>query len=530
MATLAQLEQHHHHQFTHLASKSSLRLRSGDDPSCVNVTTIYNVGTRQADRKDASSVDISRQSSDPTVRPSTPKTSIPATITTTPSSSSPFPSPIAIPTTLSQSPTQPLQPRRHPTLRQSSPFLTIIPHDLHYVLAVNYLDFDTLLSLRQTCRTMHTLLAPQLVRRVRSAVIQDSLNLEEQQFKSYRSIYPRQRLGHLWDLLYYAFDFRLIERPASKLPCYGCLETKPLWAFVERMSIKGTGLGARYARDRMCKDCMHRYRHIEGFWWKENWVKKSDTVRKSTRTNRIKRWVVHGGSLVNPDQEVGICSSCGCGSFELWWGCKDCFELEECYRREQDLEDFFGWQRKVVDMLESWRVRKESKRRNRIARRERSRGGNRWWTLNFDRSNWEWEGGVNDRLASLLEWTEHKAQSKSPNATSRTSTTTEASKSSAQPWRAIDQIPLPENRRVSRCSSCWVPNCPRRTYMLGLAYERYLPQDRWCKGCQADFEARRARRRQRCQSSRPRHSGGTPVDIFSDGWLDGLSDLFDDHL
>ena len=529
MATLTQLEQHCH-QFTQIASKSSLRLRSSDNHSCVSLTTIYNVGTRHVDRKDASSVDITMQASDPSGRPSTPKTSAPAPITTCSSSSSPFLQSIALPDTSSQSPTLSLQPRRRSTLHQSSPFLTIIPHDLHHVLAVKYLDFDTLLSLRQTCRTMHDLLTPQLVRRVRSAVIQESLKVEEQQFTSYRSIYPRQRLGHLWDLLYYAFDFRLIERPATKLPCYGCLETKPLWAFVERMSIKGTGLGARYARDRMCKDCMRRYRHIEGFWWKENWVKKSDTVRKSTRTNRIKGWVVHGGSLVNPDQEVGVCSSCGCGSFELWWGCKDCFELEERRRREEDLEDFYGWQRKVVDVLEAWRVRKEGKRRQRVARRERSRGRNRWWTLNIDRSNWEWQGGLNDRLAALLEWTEHKTQPKSPNAASRASITPEVSQSNTQPWRAIDQIPLPENRRVSRCSSCWVPNCPRRTYMLGLAYERYLPQDRWCKGCQADFEARRAKRRQCRQSSRPRQSGGPPVDIFSDGWLDGFGDLFDDHL
>lgn len=395
-----------------------------------------------------------------------------------------------------------------------SPFITILPHDIHYLLATQHLEFDTLLALRQTCRTLYGILTPEIVRRVRSRLIKNSLESEAQQYRDYRAIYPRQRLSHLWDLLYAAFDFRLIERPAKELRCYGCLEVKPLWCFVERMSNRGTGLGAKSARDRMCKDCMQRYRDIEGQWWKENWVKKSDTVRKTSKGQRIRRWALEGQSLVNPEQEIGVCSACGSGTFELWWGCVACFEVEEQRRREEDLVVFDGFERKIVDVLETWRVRKEAKRRARQATRDRRTS--KWWVPSFHVT---WSGGLAERKAALVEWKESKEQQKSGCRPARSGTRDTT-------WRALDQNSLPKSRRAARCSSCWVPNCPRRMYILGLAYERPLPRERWCSGCQRDHESRQARREGRrwMMRSKEEREGG----IFSDEWAGGLGWLYDE--
>jgi hypothetical protein len=391
-------------------------------------------------------------------------------------------------------------------------------------LATRYLDFDSLLALRQTCTTLYSLLTPALVRRVRYKIVKSSLEVEAAQYYNYRSAYPRQRLGHLWDLLYAAFDFRLIERPARELRCYGCLEVKPLWNFVERMSNRGTGLGAKSARNRMCKDCMRRFRDIEGEWWKENWIKKSDTVRKTSASHRVRRWMLEGGSLVNPDQEIGVCSSCGSGTFELWWGCVSCFELEEQRRREEDIMDFEGaLERKLVDWLESWRVRREAKRRKKLANRDRRSTTRKWWLPRF---NVEFGGNMADRKAALVEWKDSKSGQKSG---SQAGTAWPSWRGDPPPWRALEQIPLPKNRREARCSSCWVPNCPRRTYILGLAYERPLPPDRWCPDCQVEYNQRHARREERklALKARNEHKANNSG-IFSDEWKDGLGSLFDE--
>ncbi len=401
---------------------------------------------------------------------------------------------------------------------QQSAFLSILPHDVHYLLATHYIDFDTLLALRQTCRTMHGILTPGLVHRIRCKIVKDSLDEETTEYQTYRSKYPRQRLGHLWDLLYAAFDFRLIERPSRELRCYGCLEVKPLWCFVERMSNRGTGLGAKSAKDRMCKDCMRRFRDIEGEWWKENWVRKSDTVRKTSKSRRVRRFLLEGGSLVNPEEEIGVCSSCGSGTFELWWGCVSCFDLEEQRRREEDMMDFDGpLERKIVDFLESWRVRKEAKRRKKQASRDRR--SRRWWAPNLSIGL---GGNIGDRKAALVEWKDSKASQK-PGAGTAKSGTRDSQ------WRALDQMSLPKSRREARCSSCWVPNCPRRTYILGLAYERPLPQERWCSGCQESFSQRLGRKEQRKKPivEAQRNETLEHLDgIFGEGWDDGLGFLF----
>ncbi|KAJ9612252.1 hypothetical protein H2200_003849 [Cladophialophora chaetospira] len=402
---------------------------------------------------------------------------------------------------------------------QQSPFLSILPHDVHHLLATHYVDFDTLLALRQTCRTLHQILTPGLVRRIRCKIVKESLDREISQYRDYRSVYPRQRLGHLWDLLYAAFDFRLIERPSKELRCYGCLEVKPLWCFVERMSNRGTGLGAKSAKDRMCKDCMRRYRDIEGEWWKENWIKKSDTVRKSSKSRRVSRFILQGGSLVNPEEEVGVCSLCGSGTFELWWGCVGCFEVEEQRRREEDMKEFDGAiERKLVDFLESWRVRKEAKRRKKQASRDRRTRTRKWW---YSSLNTRLGGNLADRKAALMEWKDSKG-------TQKPGTTAPNFGTRDQHWRALDQIPLTKSRREARCSSCWVPNCPRRTYILGLAYERPLPRERWCPGCQQDYNQRLARKEERKLMALKAKGNQGLNSIFSDDWNDGFGGLFDE--
>ncbi|KIX10007.1 uncharacterized protein Z518_01088 [Rhinocladiella mackenziei CBS 650.93] len=396
---------------------------------------------------------------------------------------------------------------------RQGPFLSVLPQDLHYHLATQYLDFDTLLALRQTCRTFHDLLTPDLIRRIRSKFIQKCLDNEAQQYREFRTIYPRQRFGHLWDLLYAAFDLRIIERPAQELRCYGCLEVKPLWCFVERMSNRGTGLGAKLAQDRMCKDCMRRYRDIEGQWWKENWVKKSDTVRKLSKGKRIRRWALEGRSLVNADEEIGVCSECGSCTFELWWGCATCFELEEKRRREEDLVDFDGVERKIAAMIDAWRIHREAKWRQRVGNRERR--PRKWWA---PRLGVTWGGSFSDRKAALVEWKDSKGHQKARQRSVGSKSATDSA------WRAADLNPLPKSRRQVRCSSCWVPNCPRRAYILGLADEGPMPRDRWCHGCQVDYDQRQQRKEERrLEMSKNVDAGG----IFSDQWNDGLGCLFD---
>ena len=517
-----------------LTSKSSSRLRLSGDWSRVNLSNPdpSAMNTRLVDRKESSQIDVSEQSSDLMMQPSRSRISNSATANMAPVPIKPEVQPsLTLPSIV-----LPTKPRTTPIATQNeqrSPFLTILPHDIHYILAVKYLDFDTLLALRQTCKTMFSLLDSDLLLRIRSAFVQKSLDNEIKRFREYRTIYPRQRLGALWDLLYAAFDFRLIERPAKELRCYGCLEVKPLWCFVERMSNKGTGLGAKSARDRVCKDCMRRYRDIEGQWWKENWVKKSETVRKSSRRTRVKRWALEGRSLVNPEEEIGVCSCCGSGTFELWWGCVACFELEEKRRREEDLMEYAGLERRLTDVIEWWRTKKEAKRRSQQATRERR--SRRWYMpLRLD-LNFHWEGGLAERRAALVEWKESRSHRASSSAagtgpskkTFRTGLmSSEATEREPPRWRAIDQTPLPKSRREARCSSCWVPNCPRRTYIVGLAYERPLPRERWCSGCQQNYETRHAKKRE--MNRRRRSVNPDATGIFGDSWDGGFGTLFDE--
>lgn len=459
-------------------------------------------------------------------------------------------------------------PLHKSTQHHATPFLSLLPVDLHHVLATDYLDFNALLSLRRTCRAMYHLLSPDLVRQVRSGIIERSLASEVEQIRAYRSIYRQQRISHhLWELLYAVFDPRLIGRPAKELMCYGCLETKPLFAFVERMSNRGTGLGAKFARDRMCKDCMRRHRDIEGRWYKENWVQKSEMVRKVGKYRRIRRWALQGQSLVNPEQEIGICAKCGSGSFELWWGCVACFEAEEERRRTLDLQDFGAVGRKVVGALESVRAGMEAVRRHRLAAsarrmsegvgRRHGRGRRRKW---LPLPNLTVSGSLADRKAALDEWRENKSCHKHgcrgsgsgsdkgiaappppPTTTETSSTCTAPAAATACPhrhhqsnrhWRAVEEFaPLTtKNRREARCTSCWVPNCPRQSYFLGLAYEPPLTKERWCTGCRTDHDQRLARKNGRKEKQRPPWYEDNLGGLWSSSWLDGyeLEDLFEE--
>lgn len=371
--------------------------------------------------------------------------------------------------------------------RRQSPFLTILSADLHYAIATKYLGFDTLLALRQTCRAMHALLAPDKVRRVRDKLVQQYFDEEVVQFLAYRSLYPRNRFGHLWELLHDAFDFRVVERPAKELRCYACLQLKPVWNFVERMSTRGTGLGAKSARNRMCKDCMRRYRDVEGSWWKENWVKRSDTAKMVSRGNRVRRWVFQGQSLVNPPEEVGVCAACGTFAFELWWGCVTCFEMEQKARREEDLDqmEIKGLERKVVDAFDKWRVRREIKCRKRQAKRETRAARSRI----LARFGFVWIGPGSNRRAAFREWRASK--------TGKPVSPFMPAPKFDRGWKALDQIPPPEGRREARCGSCWIASAPRRTYMHSFGFEGVLEKERWCTHCQQEQRSRHARREER---------------------------------
>lgn len=182
------------HQLGALPSKSSSRLRLSGDWSRVNLPSSDPsvLNTRLVDRKESSQIDVSEESSD--VMPSS-RSRVPNSIA----------APIHINTDIQPSLTLPssVLPTRSRTTpvathHERSPFLAILPHDIHYRLAVQYVDFDTLLALRQTCTTMYDLLNPDLVHRVRSEFVQKSLDLEIKRFREYRTIYPRQRLGALW--------------------------------------------------------------------------------------------------------------------------------------------------------------------------------------------------------------------------------------------------------------------------------------------------------------------------------------------
>ena len=383
-----------------------------------------------------------------------------------------------------------------------------------------FLPFNSLLALRSTCHSLYTLLSPTQVTTHRSTITSSLLASERTQLNDYRTAHPRQPYSHLWDLFYAAFEWQLQERPAKELICYGCLETKPLHCFVERMSSRGTGLGGKLAKHRRCKDCMRRFYSIGGAWWREHWVRKSEHKKHRSRMERVGRWVTHGDSLienVERGEEVGVCACCSGRQSELWWGCKGCFEKEERRKRREDgeiaalleggsNEALMKW---VIDRSEDWRGRRERKKRRRETRRaEQGRWWRRLYRCTLRRGGvLRWEGSWEGRVEALVEFLQ--------NGTTKDNSSYERlapvdgdqdgngkGKEKEGEWRPLDQLPLKKDRREARCSLCWVPTCRRKTFMLGLAYETQLPFERWCGECQKEEVERKEKRRWRSGDSR----------------------------
>jgi hypothetical protein len=400
-----------------------------------------------------------------------------------------------------------LKPSSHATNTNPKSFslLLALPTDILLIILTYYLPFNTLLSLRSTCHSLHDLLPPSLLTRIRHSIIISHLATETTQLTGYRLAHPRHPYSHLWDLFYSAFEWQLQERPATDLYCYGCLEYLPLRAFVERMSSRGTGLGGSLASHRRCRKCMRRYYRVGGVWWREHWVRKCDTRRRRNRVERWARWVTRGKKLVKVEREdvVGVCATCGVGGEELYWGCVGCFEKEEERRKREffvdaglvrgDEEDdevmVDGNERSgdgegvtvgsgttradrvarwIIERIGEWKDRRDRKKRRKLARRRE--GGGRWWRR-VVRGSVYWEGSWEGRVEALVEYLNGK------DVDMETPTKDE--------WRALDQVPLKKDRRIARCRLCWMPSCIRKaTYMAGMASETNLPFEHWCQDCQ----------------------------------------------
>lgn len=399
-----------------------------------------------------------------------------------------------------------------------------LPVDI--ILHLSYhLTYNSLLALRSTCRPLHSILSLDHVAVIRTRLVINCLADEAMERDAYRRIVPRYR-DTLWNLFSIAFEWQLLERPAKELRCYECLEIKPLRMFVERMSSKGTGLGGRYARQRRCKDCMRRGMSLAGVWWREHWLRRNETVRRTGRVERYVGWVVRGTepSKVKKGQEVGVCTECGTGQFELYWGCAGCFEKEQTRRQREewsmmgieplDDESLLRW---ALEKSEAWRGRRDKKKRERHARRAEC--GGKWWNprryAGLMGIDVRWRGSWAERVESLVDHLEHSRRRQAR------STQTQADNSVVQDvpihdtrkrptqlltpekrqnknvipeWRPTDQMPLRKDRRETRCSTCWTPSCRRRRYMGGLTYGLRLDLDKCCTDCQEEERLKLARK------------------------------------
>ena len=377
----------------------------------------------------------------------------------------------------------------------------------------NFLSFNALLSLRSTCHDLHNLLDPSHLVNHRNTITSNLLASERTQIHDYRHSHPRQPFSHLWDLFYAAFEWQLQERPAKELICYGCLETKPLHSFVERMSSRGTGLGGKLATHRRCKECFRRFYAIEGGWWREHWIRKSEHRKHRSRMERVSRWVTHGDSLidnVSRGSEVGICACCGGRQSELWWGCKGCFDKEERTRRREDNEvatilndsDALSdgerclvW---LIERAENWRSQRDRRKRRRNTRRaEQGRWWRRMWRSVLCGGTLSWEGSWEGRVEALVELLTGTTAKQNASCEDLDTTVVDVTDVKETEWKPLEQTPLKKDRREARCSICWVPTCSKKTFMLGLAYETKLPFERWCGDCQRENVKRDEKRRWR---------------------------------
>ncbi|RMZ91243.1 hypothetical protein DV736_g1541, partial [Chaetothyriales sp. CBS 134916] len=366
-------------------------------------------------------------------------------------------------------------------VEKAAPFSLIVslPKDIFIFLISRYLDFNSLLALRGTCKAMRNSMPLELLARIRADIVLTLRAAEKLQLSAYRTAHRRQPLSHLWDLFYSTYAWQLQERPATHLTCYGCLELKPLHAFVERMSSRGTGLGGRCAELRRCKDCMCRYLSIGGVWWREHWVRKSDTVRRRGRVERWARWVTRGERLVKvpKDDERGVCRVCGV--------------FDELSRTDRAVK----W---LIEMTEEWSSSRARKRRVKCARR---RENGSWW-FRVIRGSVSWEGSWEGRVEALVEHLNGKDIDAPPDEQEQNDKRAACEQLRHPPtqpgiWKALDQLPLKMNRREQRCSACWEPCLFRDpVYILGMAYAKPLSFDRWCQVCQQEQRDKAAKRQQ----------------------------------
>lgn len=417
--------------------------------------------------------------------------------------------------------------------------LLSLPPDLILTLT-SHLSWNGLLALRSTCSPLYNLLNSHYLTILRHNLILTSLTTESLALASYRLSHPRSPRGQLWDLFFAAFEWQLLERPAKHLTCYDCLELKPLNAFVERMSSRGTGLGGPKASQRRCKDCMRRNISIAGIWWREHWVRKADTKRQRGRGERAWYRLLHREQQsqqgnIKPGEEVGVCTMCGTGQFELFWGCAGCFEKEEDRRRKQewallgieraDDAEVEGWVRWVLERAENHRGRKEKRRRKRFARR--AEGAGNWWSvrrlLGWMSGNRAWAGTWGDRVEALVEYlhgpdyqlhSRRRGHDDDDDLTGDIGAVTvwdhRSSKAKTEAsgeqvawqaqiqheWKAVEQIPLKKDRRETRCTLCWVPTS-RPSYTPGMAHELRLSLERCCEDCQVEAAEKQRKRRHR---------------------------------
>lgn len=456
------------------------------------------------------------------------------------------------------------------TQPQPKPNLPSLPPEI-LLQVINSLPFNSLLSLRSTCSRLHSLLSPNHLPSHRRRITTHLIQSEKSQLANYRCSRRRQPYQHFWDLFYAAFEWQLQERPAKHLMCYGCFETKPLNNFVERMSSRGTGLGGSAAQHRRCKECMRRFYAIGGSWWREHWVPKSDHRKRRSRGERVSRWITKGEKLVETvekGKEIGVCACCGGRLSELWWGCTGCFEKEERRWRRRDGEKwgvgidedeiasdgFKGW---VMSKSGSLRAKHDKKQRKKDTRRFE---GGRWWRRMYRRATrggiFHWEGSWDDRVESLFEWvtgtnrntdendtddncdtesddnddganiepTEILSLTPTPRRLRRRASAQHVPQSSE--WSPLTDIPLPPDRRETRCAMCWTPRCRKAIFMLGLAYEKNLRYDRWCGDCQREDAEKRGKRRWRMGTGVGRE--GEEGDDDEEEVLEGMQRLFHD--
>ncbi|RMD40665.1 hypothetical protein DV735_g4457, partial [Chaetothyriales sp. CBS 134920] len=413
--------------------------------------------------------------------------------------------------------------------------LVSLPADILMFMIWRCVDFNTLLALRSTCRAMRKIMALELLARIRADILQSLLAAE-------RGPFADSQFAHQWSLISLPPSWQgLFGLPTSWHPglpryltCFGCLELKPLQAFVDRMSSRGTALGAKHAELRRCKDCMCRYLTIGGVWWLEQGMPATDVVRRRGRVDRWKRWLTHGDRLtkVPKDDERGVCTVCGVFD-KLYWGCAGCFEKEERHQRNRsweekglsfavydnignnvdnhddnkssrsssntnDVDDEANEEAELkrthravkwlIEMTEEWSSSNARKRRVKYIRRRRNRGKPKW------EGSWEGRMAV---LVDHLRGNDIDDSSVDGDDEYEPIPDEQLRYSPAQPgcWKAIDQVPLRSNRREQRCSDCWEP-CVFRDpfFLMSMAFTQPLPFDRWCQDCQDEQRVKIAKR------------------------------------